>query len=208
MTESYKHSTLEASKLTKKVLPRIMSILEKMSADKSEPLQVLEVGAGNGFVSNILKREGYEVTALEPSDDGAYLIATAYPDIKLIKSQIETIEPALNSQYDVVVCLEVVEHVYNPKEFIRSIYKALKQDGRLIITTPYHGYIKNILIALLGLSDKHYTVLWENGHIKFFSIKTLTELLALNGFVCLNTCRFGRVLPQFAESMLAVAEKK
>lgn len=51
----------------------------------------------------------------------------------------------------------------------------------MIISTPYHGYLKNLVLSLLGQMDYHFHVLWDGGHIKFWSKKTLTKLLEEQG---------------------------
>ena len=75
--------------------------------------------------------------------------------------------------------MEVIEHLYSPRTFaafVRSILEA-NGGGRFILTTPYHGYLKNLSIALAGKADRHYSALWEGGHIKFWSRRTLAILL-------------------------------
>jgi len=64
--------------------------------------------------------------------------------------------------------VEVIEHLYSPKTYLANIYNWLKDDGYLILTTPYHGYLKNLAIALFNKFDNHFNPLWEGGHIKFF----------------------------------------
>jgi len=54
--------------------------------------------------------------------------------------------------------------------------------------------------------DKHFTALWDHGHIKFWSINTLTELLTEVGFVDIKFRRVGRI-PSIAKSMIAIAKK-
>ena len=54
--------------------------------------------------------------------------------------------------------------------------------------------------------DKHFTALWDNGHIKFWSIDTLGELLREAGFVDVRFERVGRI-PPLAKSMIAIARK-
>ena len=56
-----------------------------------------------------------------------------------------------------------------------------EKNGYVLLTTPIHGYYKNLLISLLNLNDKHYTPLWKHGHIKFFSVKTFKELVRISG---------------------------
>jgi hypothetical protein len=55
-------------------------------------------------------------------------------------------------------------------------------QGRLLLTTPYHGYLKNLLISALGKCDSHYNPLWDCGHIKFWSRRTLSKALEETGF--------------------------
>jgi hypothetical protein len=72
------------------------------------------------------------------------------------------------------------------------------------VSTPYHGYLKNLLIALLGRYDQHHTVLWDGGHIKFFSRKTLESMLTEHGFIMEQFCGIGRV-PLLWKSMVVLA---
>ena len=83
-----------------------------------------------------------------------------------------------------VISMEVIEHLHSPRTFaafVRSILEA-NGGGRFILTTPYHGYLKNLSIALAGKADRHYSALWEGGHIKFWSRRTLAILLREAGF--------------------------
>jgi 2-polyprenyl-6-hydroxyphenyl methylase/3-demethylubiquinone-9 3-methyltransferase len=71
-----------------------------------------------------------------------------------------------------VLSLEVIEHIYAPKDYAKSVYEILQPGGLAIISTPYHGYLKNLVLALSGKMDDHFTALWEHGHIEFWSMKT------------------------------------
>ncbi|MBK8742608.1 MAG: hypothetical protein IPM02_25355 [Betaproteobacteria bacterium] len=66
------------------------------------------------------------------------------------------------------------------------------------------GYWKNL--ALTGKFDFHFTALWDGGHIKFWSIATLTTLLEEAGFEQIRFYRIGRI-PALAKSMIAVARR-
>ncbi|MFN3682011.1 MAG: hypothetical protein ACK4VP_08235, partial [Nitrospira sp.] len=76
--------------------------------------------------------------------------------------------------------------------------------GVAIVSTPYHGYWKNLALALSGKMDAHFTALWDHGHIKFWSIRTLRQLLQEAGFSEIRFLRVGRI-PPLAKSMIAVA---
>ena len=94
-----------------------------------------------------------------------------------------------------VISMEVIEHLYSPRTFaafVRSILEA-NGGGRFILTTPYHGYLKNLSIALAGKADRHYSALWEGGHIKFWSRRTLAILLREAGFRNMAFTGAGRI---------------
>ena len=75
-----------------------------------------------------------------------------------------------------------------------------------MLSTPYHGYLKNLALAVVGKWDRHLTALWPGGHVKFFSIATLRTLLLEAGFNDIRFIRVGR-LPPLAKSMIAVVRK-
>ena len=108
--------------------------------------------------------------------------------------------------FDLVVSTEVVEHLYAPRLLPLFAGKVLKAGGIVILTTPYHGYLKNVLIAATGHWDTHHTALWEGGHIKFWSRRTLAQLMAENGFETIAFRGVGR-LPLLWKSMIMVFRK-
>ena len=95
----------------------------------------------------------------------------------------------------------MIEHLLYPKELVKAAKKCLKRGGVLILTTPYHGYWKNLVLALTGKMDNHFHVLWDGGHIKFFSVTTLTELLTTERFSDIRFKFAGRY-PYLWKSML------
>jgi 2-polyprenyl-6-hydroxyphenyl methylase/3-demethylubiquinone-9 3-methyltransferase len=74
------------------------------------------------------------------------------------------------------------------------------------MSTPYHGYWKNLALALSGKMDDHFMALRDHGHIKFWSEKTITKLLSHAGFNSIEISRAGR-MPALAKSMVIVARK-
>ena len=105
--------------------------------------------------------------------------------------------------FPVVISLEVVEHVYAPRDYTRTLFDLVEPGGTAIVSTPYHGYLKNLSLALTGNMDAHFTALWDDGHIKFWSMPILGKLLTEAGF---QNIRFHRVrlIPDLAKSMIAL----
>ena len=63
------------------------------------------------------------------------------------------------------------------------------------LISPNHGYLKNLSLAILGKMDQPFTALWDHGHIKFWSMPTLTTLLnGMRRFGLIDFTGFGQVI--------------
>jgi len=167
---------------------------------------VFELGCGNGSVSCALAEMGFEVTGVDPSREGLQVANERYPHLNLHLGSAYDALAEKFGQFPVVVSLEVIEHVYAPRDYAATVYSLLEDGGTAIISTPYHGYWKNLAMAVTGKLDGHFTALWDNGHIKFWSVRTLRQLLEEAGFRSITFRRVGRI-PVLAKSMIAIAEK-
>lgn len=150
--------------------------------------------------------EGWSVTGVDPSSEGIAQAVDAFPDLSFEQGSAYDDLAAKYGRFPVVVSLEVVEHVYAPRDYARTLFDLVKPGGTAIVSTPYHGYLKNLALAVSGHMDRHFTALWDHGHIKFWSIPTLTTLLTEAGFRDIRFLRVGRI-PALAKSMIAVAQK-
>ena len=167
---------------------------------------------GGGYVLNGLYKSGYEnVYGFDVSESGIKVAKENFINIRdrfEVHSgyDYELQEPFSSINYDIVLSVEVIEHLYSPKSYLKNIKGWLKENGYLILTTPYHGYLKNLAISLSNRFDGHFTPLWEGGHITFFSKNTLYSLLEQTGFEILKFYGSGR-LPYLWKSMVVVAQK-
>lgn len=80
-------------------------------------------------------------------------------------------------QFDAVVSVEVIEHLLLPRMLMQNAMRALRPGGLLILSTPYHGYWKNLALAITNGFDAHWHPLRDYGHVKFFSKQTLVQLV-------------------------------
>lgn len=185
------------------LLPAVKAILAAQSLSCQ---RIFELGCGNGSVGNALSNLGFEVAGVDVSEEGIAQAQHSYPDLNLHLGSAYDDLTNQYGQFPVVISLEVVEHLYFPRKFARTVHDLLEPGGTAIISTPYHGYWKNLAMALTGEMDAHFTALWDHGHIKFWSLKTLTLLLKEAGFKEVSFSRIGRV-PFLAKSMIAVVKK-
>lgn len=162
--------------------------------------RAFDLGCGNGATCRALMEEGFEAIGVDPSDSGVEMarrqgvraeVASAYDDLSAF------------GKFPLVLSLEVIAHCHDPRAFIRTFLSLIEPGGIGILSTPYHGYLKNLALAVSGKMDAHFNALWPGGPLKFFSIATLGQLLRENGAGSVRFIRVGRI-PSLAKSMVAV----
>lgn len=97
----------------------------------SEKGPALDAGAGSGYYAYLLSKHGYDVTAcdIEPTQFCASGIHCDRVDLNLKL-------PYGEDSFNIVVAVEVIEHLENPWNFIRETNRVLRPSGVLIFTTP------------------------------------------------------------------------
>ncbi len=170
--------------------------------------RVFDLGCGNGAFARHLTELGYQVDAVDPSQEGVARARKADQNDSLSIHSGSAYDDLAErfGTYPRVVSLEVVEHLFYPRKYARCVADLLEPGGTAIISSPYHGYWKNLALALSGHMDAHFTALWDHGHIKFWSVETLSQLFEEQGLVRLNFFRVGRI-PLLAKSMILVFQK-
>jgi ubiquinone biosynthesis O-methyltransferase len=167
--------------------------------------RVLDVGCGNGYLTNSLAEQGFVAHGVDPSDTGIDVARRFYPTVTFDCIDL-TRESLQLPSFDAATCIEVLEHVYAPRLLLAATFAALKPGGTLVLTTPYHGYLKNLAVVASGHFDKHFNPLWDHGHIKFFSMPTLELILREAGFEDVRIKGIGRA-PYLWKTMLATGRK-
>lgn len=180
----------------------------KSSLGQSKNRKILDVGCGNGWLARILLAEGYDVFGTDASLTGIQQARVSHPDrffVQNIESN-ELPEPLRTVAFDTIISTEVIEHLYNPASYVQFCKNVLMRHGggELIVSTPYHGYLKYLALAVTGSMDKHLTALWVGGHIKFWSEETITKLLKDQGFTVERIDKAGR-FPFLWKSMIVKA---
>lgn len=145
-------------------------------------LRILDAGCGNGYLAGKLSALGHTVVGIDASVDGIEIARKTYPDLHFEIYSVYDDLRSIVADVDVVISSEVIEHLYFPRKFLTNVHQVIHPGGHIILTTPYHGYMKNILLSIFDQWDQHHTVDHEGGHIKFFSQKTISKMLVESGF--------------------------
>jgi 2-polyprenyl-3-methyl-5-hydroxy-6-metoxy-1,4-benzoquinol methylase len=148
------HSSTEA-KVRPIQLARTQTILDMISGIGSG-LKVLDVGCGHGIVSEQISKNGNEVACADlPAITS---IVHKRKNLIVVASDAETLAFASDS-FDVVLASEVLEHLWNPNDFLDEAYRILKANGHLIIEVP----------------EGREGLRWDS-HMQFFTLEGLKKL--------------------------------
>lgn len=181
-----------------------VGLVQKLDGVRS----ICDLGCGNGHIAGRLAPLGYQVTGIDASRSGIRIARSAYPDVNFIEALLDRnlVHQSTLNDFDLVISSDVIEHLYRPSALLETAFALLKPDGHALIGTPYHGYLKNVALALSGRMDSHFSVLHDGGHIKFFSVKTLSQLMMAHSFADLSFSFYGRA-PWLWKNMICHARK-
>lgn len=164
----------------------------------------LDVGCGNGDAAAWLAAQGFAVTGFDLSPTVTALAAERVPGGTFHAHSAESLPwPVEPESQDLVVAFEVVEHLLAPSRLLEGAYAALKPGGLLAVSTPYHGRLKNVAIALARF-EQHYAP--EGEHIRYFTDGSLVGLLEGAGLAPSRVAHLGR-LPLLWQNTLVIARR-
>jgi 2-polyprenyl-3-methyl-5-hydroxy-6-metoxy-1,4-benzoquinol methylase len=181
------------------LLPKLLSV----AGDLPPHSRILDVGCGNGAVAAEFAKLGHSVVGIDLSNAGIGIARESCPAgrFEVLAADADVLANLGEQPFDLVYSVEVIEHLFDPRGLLNGCYAATRPGGKFICTTPYHGYWKNLAISLADGWDKHTRPLFDGGHIKFFSRKTLSELMTEVGFQRLKFYGAGRI-PYMWKSMV------
>jgi 2-polyprenyl-6-hydroxyphenyl methylase/3-demethylubiquinone-9 3-methyltransferase len=180
----------------------------ELAAPVRTGMRVLDVGCGNGYMAGQFLARGCSVVGVDVSREGIAVARQTYPGGRFeeLEATSDLRERLGEEPFDLVLSTEVVEHVYSPRPYARCCFNALRPGGRFVCSTPYHGYLKNLALAVSGKFDPHFSPLWDGGHIKFWSRQSLGDLLTEIGFQSIGFRGAGRI-PYLWMSMVMCGDK-
>ncbi|MCD6669982.1 bifunctional 2-polyprenyl-6-hydroxyphenol methylase/3-demethylubiquinol 3-O-methyltransferase UbiG [Vibrio cholerae] len=143
---------------------RLNYVLEKANGLFGK--RVLDVGCGGGILSESMAREGAQVTGLdmgkEPLEVARLHALETGTKLTYIQSTVEAHAEANPHTYDVVTCMEMLEHVPDPLSVIQSCAKLVKPGGHVFFSTLNRN-VKSYLFAIVG-AEKLLKIVPEGTH--------------------------------------------
>ncbi len=176
------------------LLSPLLEMFAQETLSSQQKPRVLDLGCGNGSLSNLIAKHGYEVVGVEESETGFQSARLSFPDCHFIQASIYDLPyTELGNSFDIVISSEVIEHLLYPR-VSKGCKKMFETKWSFNYNHSLSRLLKNIVLALSGKMDQHFTVLWDGGHVKFFSVATMTALLESEGLANLKFKFAGRIL--------------
>lgn len=138
---------------------------------------LLDVGCGSGYFLEVAKERGWNVYGVEKTQMLCdRMIKKGY---QISCGDFETCKLPTD-EFDVIIAIEVIEHVLNPSDFISKANKLLRTGGQLYITTPnFNSYLRYYL-------KNQFDVIDYPTHLQYYTKSTLKKLLKNHNFKALK----------------------
>ena len=143
--------------------------LNELVASLIRGSSVLDVGAGVGFLVELLCRKGKRAIGVEPNTRLIELAKNRNRTLDIRASGIDTIHSVVSDTFDSVVFIDVLEHLKDDRKGLLNVQKLLTGDGTVVVVVPAYQW-------LYGRRDRKY------GHFRRYSKSGLGDLLTSTGF--------------------------
>lgn len=136
---------------------------------------ILDVGCGSGWVAKEFLKKNKKIISLDISKTNPLKAKELYPSQNHFQVVSDSFKlPFASDSIDCVIASEIIEHVIDPKNFVKEIFRVVKKEGRVILSTPYKEKIR---YALCIHCNKKTPI---NAHLHSFDEKILQSLYTNN----------------------------
>lgn len=155
--------------------PQLAKIIAEL-----HPRSLLDVGCGSGYLAGLLKARVPGVV-MDGTDISGLALERARPHFQHVwKTDLDKDPlPAGTSAYDTAVCVEVLEHLYDPGHALAEIHRCLSADGRLVATVPNMAFWRFRVDLLCGRVPAPSA---DQRHLHSYDIGLFKKLLEDKGF--------------------------
>ena len=168
--------------------PAIQSLYAKHVAAKTATPRVLDIGCGCGANDRDFKKQTphAHIVGIEPNARAAELARVTCDEV--FEGMLEDwLKKGAREPFDVVVLSDVLEHIADPIGFLRALSSApVVRNAQWIISVPNYGVWYNRLRTLFGLQSYSWSGIWDRTHLRFFTRRSIRELLGYCGFDLLD----------------------
>jgi 2-polyprenyl-3-methyl-5-hydroxy-6-metoxy-1,4-benzoquinol methylase len=132
----------------------VIKIIREAAANRKD-VKILEIGSGLGYFTYALNHAGYHATGIDISESGVAQARQTFGDYYLC-ADVTKWANEHREEYDIVFCIETIEHVNEALPFLQSIAACCKSGGgKIIVTTPNKSTYANEAVWCNSLPPFH-----------------------------------------------------
>jgi 2-polyprenyl-3-methyl-5-hydroxy-6-metoxy-1,4-benzoquinol methylase len=151
-------------------------VVRQMLDNLHEGASILDIGCGRGVILSALAADGYIVDGCDISTAVVSMLTRMGYDAFVCDIERDP----LPHRYDCLLCLEVLQQVFDPFEVLNKLGSALNENGYMIVSVPNEFHLWSRLKLVLGLSHLGH---FEESHIRLFTPRRAKELFSCTGYV-------------------------
>jgi SAM-dependent methyltransferase len=176
LLDYYSNNYERTSYLSPITIQRYNELLDRFEPHRKTN-KLLDVGAGYGFFLEIARQRGWEVYGTELTDEAVNHCMEK--GLNMFKGEFQDLQLEPES-FDVIVSIEVLEHINNPIDYVKKAHEVLRKDGVFYLTTPnFNSFLR------YRLKEKYNVIEYPN-HLCYYTPKTLKSLFTSYGFDSLS----------------------
>jgi SAM-dependent methyltransferase len=158
--------------------PTYGRVLERVGPGR----KVLEVGCHTGYFSRVLREHGCQVVGVEINAEAAARAIDDGFDVRVGSVEDPALLADLPREFDVLLLMDVLEHLVDPWTALRGLRERLRPDGRALISLPNVACwtVRNALLR--GRWEYTRDGLLDRTHLRFFTFDTARVLIRDSGF--------------------------
>jgi len=179
------------------------ALMPIMNGRSPREVRALDASCGGGFFVDFFSQLGVKVVGADISVNAMLRAKRINPRTRFVAASAEEALPFADASFDIVWFGETLAHLFDGHRALSEFNRVLKPSGHLILTTPYHGRLKNLAIALFAFNQHFYP---DNYRIRFYDRRGLALSLEWAGFTPRQWSGIGRSWP-FWKSFFVVAAK-
>jgi 2-polyprenyl-3-methyl-5-hydroxy-6-metoxy-1,4-benzoquinol methylase len=166
-------------------------------------LRVLDVGCGEGQLTAAIADAGYQVLGVDVAEEPLRRARSRQADLELRRVEPAGEWPLADASFDAVWSGETIEHVADTARWLSELRRVLRSGGRLILSTPAHGPLTRLSLALSRRRfERHFDP--RGDHLRFYTSRTLARLIEDFGFEQVEVSEAGG-MPGARRALLASA---
>lgn len=202
-------STLDDSSGVDETAPQRMSLLRDaldplLISREPEAIRVLDASCGNGAFLQFLRGLGTRAIGMDIALPAVRRARDINRCDQFVLGSAESPLPFPDATFDAIWFGETLAHLFDGHFALSEFNRVLTPTGRLILTTPYHGFVKNLAIVLFSFDEHFYP---DNYRIRFYGRTGLERSLMRAGFEPEMWKGIGRTWPMW-KSFFVAARKR